>query len=467
MSWYFRYSTINATDFPGWVVTRNATTPGNPDPVVAHLFRLAQQAARDGDLVVAGQLCTSVLALDPAQAGAAHLLISRALAAQDATLARNLARQSLTHAPTAQMHFLHGRALEALGESQSAREAFAAAHALDHQLFLALFCQGAQEEALGLADAYLYTYHRALNIAQSAGALEPESRLPPDMKQRINHAIAVVHDARAEVVEQAMAPLRARHGTSALARIEQAAEILLGNAEIEWPHPLQRPTFMLIPGLEPRPWFGREEFPFLADIEQHTDAICEELLAILVDESVLAPYVDMPVDAPAAPVWVELNHSLRWSSYHLFRYGERVEAHCARCPRTMAALESIPLMRVPEHSPEALFSLLKAGTRIPPHTGVMNGRLTVHLPLIVPADCGALKAGDEARTWTKGQCLVFDDSFAHEAWNESGEDRVVLIFDIWNPGLSVAEREAVSAVIAAIGRFNRAYCDQDATQQAH
>ena len=39
---------------------------------------------------------------------------------------------------------------------------------------------------------------------------------------------------------------------------------------------------------------------------------------------------------------------------------------------------------------------------------------------------------------------MFDDTIEHEAWNDSVETRVILIFDVWNPFLSEAERELVS-----------------------
>jgi hypothetical protein len=34
---------------------------------------------------------------------------------------------------------------------------------------------------------------------------------------------------------------------------------------------------------------------------------------------------------------------------------------------------------------------------------------------------------------------VFDDYLEHEAWNHTGQDRVVLIVDLWHPGLSPTE----------------------------
>ena len=106
--------------------------------------------------------------------------------------------------------------------------------------------------------------------------------------------------------------------------------------------------------------------------------------------------------------------------------------------------------------PETFFSVLKPGAHIPPHTGVVNVRLVCHLPLIVPPDCG-IRVGSETRGWKEGECIVFDDTFEHEAWNKSGQTRVVLIFDIWNPYLSASEREGMRIAIETLGRFNRAH----------
>jgi aspartate beta-hydroxylase len=437
------------------------------NPLLQQLFALAQSALRQGDLASAEQLLTSVLASEPAHAGALNFMVLRAIEANDATRARQLVERALERASTPPLHYLHGRALEALADHAAARDAFARAVAEDPQWLPALLWQASQEEALGLQDACVGTSLRALRVAEKSGLLESPERLHADIRARISHAFVVTDQRRDRDVEAALAPIRAHYGTQAIERIDRALEASMGRQHLPWPHPLQRPTFLLIPGLEPRPWFDREEFPFLEQIEVHTAAIREELLGVLTNEAGLSPYIDMSSDAPAAGVWQELNRSSRWSSYHLYRHGERIEAHRQRCPRTVEALDSIPLMHVPDHSPEALFSILKAGTRIPPHTGVINGRLTVHLPLIVPHDCGALKAGDEARAWEEGRCLVFDDSFVHEAWNDSPHDRAVLIFDIWDPRLSQAEREAISASVAAIGRFNRTFGGDDPTRGSH
>ena len=77
---------------------------------------------------------------------------------------------------------------------------------------------------------------------------------------------------------------------------------------------------------------------------------------------------------------------------------------------------------------------------------------TVHLPLIVPDGCG-FRVGAETRVWEPGKAFVFDDTIEHEAWNDSDQPRAVLILDTWNPYLSEAEREMVTALTAGVGAY--------------
>ena len=48
--------------------------------------------------------------------------------------------------------------------------------------------------------------------------------------------------------------------------------------------------------------------------------------------------------------------------------------------------------------------------------------------------------------WQEGRCLVFDDSFEHEAWNRSDSVRIVLLIQLWHPDLSAAEIWALKEV---------------------
>ncbi len=132
--------------------------------------------------------------------------------------------------------------------------------------------------------------------------------------------------------------------------------------------------------------------------------------------------------------FAELNNSPRWSAFHLFKSGRRVDANAVRCPETMAVLDQVPQPDQPGRTPASMFSLLKPRTTIPAHVGVSNTRLVTHLALIVPENC-YFRVGNDTRQWVSGKAWVFDDTIEHEARNESDKLRVVLIFDVWHPHL--------------------------------
>jgi aspartate beta-hydroxylase len=187
-------------------------------------------------------------------------------------------------------------------------------------------------------------------------------------------------------------------------------------------------------------YFDRRHFPWLEALEAKTPVIQAEARRLLGGRlEGVRPYVRQDAGTPANK-WSALNDSLDWGACFLWEYGERNEAACALYPETAAALEAIPQVRIPGRAPTAFFSILQPGKHIPPHTGVTNTRAIVHLPLIVPPGC-ALRVGAEIREWKVGEAFVFDDTIEHEAWNRSDEPRVVLIFDVWNPHLSAAERD--------------------------
>jgi len=97
----------------------------------------------------------------------------------------------------------------------------------------------------------------------------------------------------------------------------------------------------------------------------------------------------------------------------------------------------------------AFFSVLGPQSSIDSHFGPVNLRLRCHFPLVLPAQqqgeerCG-MEIGGKRVQWKLGEPLFFDDSFEHRVWNDSQEERVVLLFDIWHPDLQQEEVEAVT-----------------------
>jgi aspartate beta-hydroxylase len=134
----------------------------------------------------------------------------------------------------------------------------------------------------------------------------------------------------------------------------------------------------------------------------------------------------------------------RWDVLILFERGRKNDEICARAPITTRIVESGATVRT--LAGLTYFSRLAPATHIAPHRGPTNVRLRCHLALEVPdGDC-ALRAGGETQTWEAGKCLVFDDSFEHEAWNRTARERTILVVDLWHPDLTSREIAALEGL---------------------
>lgn len=215
----------------------------------------------------------------------------------------------------------------------------------------------------------------------------------------------------------------------------------------------QKPSDFYFPGLPAIEFYDDETWPWLAAFEAAFPAILSELQADLMrGNEGFAPYVQLPDGVPVDQ-WSELNKSLKWSSLFLKQNGQVVPETAPRFPQTLAALDLVPQPTAHNRSPVAMFSALQPHTRIPAHHGVSNTRLVLHLPLIVPENCG-FRVGSETRQWAPGKAWVFNDTIEHEAWNDSDALRVILIADVWNPQLSSDEREMYGLLMRAIDEFH-------------
>lgn len=332
-------------------------------------------------------------------------------------------------------------ALRLQGNLAAALAALDAALAIDPYFFLALLSKGSVLEEMGKSRVAAQVYRNALRIAP-----RPENT-PAAFEEPMGHARRIVEeDARekAEYLRERLGDVRARFAHERLERVDECADIMAGTKRTYNAEPVQ----MHVPRLPAIPFFDRGHFPWLEQLEAETEAIREELSVLLAKGLPgFAPYVDFEPGTPENQ-FKELNHSDRWSSLWLWRDGKRQESAMTRCPHTAGVLEQLPLADQPGFAPTALFSALAPHTRIPPHTGSTNARLVVHLPLILPGPAG-FRVGNEHREWRLGEAWAFDDTIEHEAWNDSDATRVILIFDIWNPLLSAAEREMICVLLAA------------------
>lgn len=325
-----------------------------------------------------------------------------------------------------------------MGDAQGALQALEAVLQDDPRHLRALLMKGEAHAEAGEALAAASFRKAALEVAADT------RDLPADLATEVARARAAL-GAQTSSFEAHLCGELQRHGLDApgARRVRDSLEMMLGRREIY----LQQPTQYYFPELPQIGFYPREDTPWLAPVEAAFADIQAELEAVLADEGVFQPYVEADVTR-ARLSRGQLLGDPSWSAFYLCKGGEPVAANAARCPRTMAALERTPLCRIPGRTPSILFSLLRPGAHIPPHTGLLNTRLICHLPLVVPPGC-SFRVGADTRPWREGEAFAFDDSIEHEAWNRGDSLRVVLIFDVWRPELTALERDLVSVMVRA------------------
>jgi len=392
----------------GWIAQARSADPDNPDMLAA----------------------CAILTLRAGEAAEAKTLI-------DAAIARD---------PRNPRHWVNlAMVLRELKDPEGELHALASALALDPYFFTANLQKASLYELQGQKKQAAGAYQAAL------ASLRPGLPIATQLRPILEHAQQVVQANYNELeqwLRERMRDVRQQHGTAAQDRVDDCLAAFLGKKRIY----NAQPTMTHFPRLPAIPFFERTDFEWLADVEASTADIRGELERLLeASLNDFSPYVS---HAPGVPLlqWTELNNSFRWSALFLYKDGERVQTNLERCPRTVAALSRAPQVNIPNRGPTAFFSRLEPNTRIPPHTGSTNTRLTVHIPLIVPPGCG-FRVGSEIREWRPGTALIFDDTIEHEAWNDSGEPRVILIFDVWNPLLTPAERDLMTVATSGIAEF--------------
>jgi tetratricopeptide (TPR) repeat protein len=342
-------------------------------------------------------------------------------------------------------------ACQALGDLAGALDALERALACAPDNLQLLLMKADLLAASGKASAAVQFYRAVLRTAP------PPEELPPALAAQLARARVQCDRYAGQFEAHLLDRVRAAglDGGRDSARFAASLDLLLGKKEVY----LQQPRLYYFPGLPQTQFFERADFPWLDRVEAATADIRAELLAVLEDEGAFAPYVQANPDLPA----IErggMHGNPAWSAFYLWRNGELVAENAARCPKTLAALADVPMTSVPGRAPTVLFSMMRPGAHIPPHTGILNTRLICHLPLIVPPGC-SFRVGNETRQWEEGKAWVFDDTIEHEAWNRSGQTRVILLFEAWRPELTPKERTLVSAMLASIDGFGERGADWD------
>lgn len=171
------------------------------------------------------------------------------------------------------------------------------------------------------------------------------------------------------------------------------------------------------------PKIDNDHFPFLSKFTENWEVIQNETRDVLKFRDAIPGFQEI------SPDQYRLATEQNWKTFVLFGFGQKLEKNAQLAPQTTKILETVPNLQT------AMFSILAPGYHIPAHKGVTKGILRSHLGLIIPKDrekC-RIRVDDTITAWKEGEIFVFDDTFEHEVWNDTDEERVILLFDFDRP----------------------------------
>eukprot|EP01038_Epipyxis_sp_PR26KG_P012526 gene12526-16801_t len=214
----------------------------------------------------------------------------------------------------------------------------------------------------------------------------------------------------------------------------------------------------IIPGLRAKPFWNRNDFTWVEKLEESFELIKQEFLNLKSYNSnsgltssgfqhYRSPIILNENDNNSDYLGRKATDTGDWNVCYLYLHGLDFNDNLQRCPLTASIIKSIP-----NHYHHAFFSALAPNSHVIPHFGPTNKKLRCHLPLVIPKDesnssAAWLRVGGETVQLHEGQCVIFDDSFQHEAGNDSHDKaRVVLIIDVWHPDLTAEEIHWLSFV---------------------
>jgi aspartyl/asparaginyl beta-hydroxylase (cupin superfamily) len=337
----------------------------------------------------------------------------------------------------AELWLLIATVCRTLGDAAGEEAALDRALSLDPRSLRGIIQKADCRQKAGDDSAAAMLYRKALMLAEG-------QNVPQQLVPELRRAEAMMEELKARFsahLDETLATMGFAPGQRS-PRFQQSLDLRAGRKQVF----LQEPTLYYFPELPQVQFFDPKDFAWAGAVEAATEVIRDELRAMLASQREgFLPYIRSEANQPRDHPLLD---RLDWSALFFCENGQMNEAVIASCPRTWEIMQLLPLPMIDRAGPSIMFSLLKPGTRIPAHTGTHNTRLICHLPLIVPPDCG-FRVGNETPRWEVGKLIIFDDTIEHEAWNDSAEERVVLIFDVWRPELSAQERDEVTALFAA------------------
>jgi beta-hydroxylase len=153
-----------------------------------------------------------------------------------------------------------------------------------------------------------------------------------------------------------------------------------------------------------------DDYPFLNEIKNAFPIILEEYNSVSLNPQ----------------KWVEENlHNGNWEVIGFKYEGKDFNEAKKLFPKTNKIFESLK-----DKLYTCGFSIMRSGCEIYEHENHNHNVLRCHLCLTTNVDC-ALVVNGEAKQWTAGELLLFDDTNRHSAYNRGKTNRVIVLFDFY------------------------------------
>ncbi|MFT7472656.1 MAG: aspartate beta-hydroxylase [Kiritimatiellia bacterium] len=307
---------------------------------------------------------------------------------------------------------------------------------------------------MGDSRAAVSVYSLACDLSPKVLNAWRNPEVSKDIQLRSHNANELLRDHFTQLHKSTLAEYQRLYPMADIQRIYDAIWCATHDQEFQFKNVQQRPHLFYVPDLEASPVFDSSLYPWCHAIEAAFEEIREEYYQLAMNPGIVGePYIDANASA-LGESWKPLIGSKNWTSHQLYKNDHADRILIEQLPTTCALLEQVPLLKTHGQPREVLFSVLLGKQQIPPHYGLANTDMTVHLPLIASSKAGMNVAGQEY-LWQEGKAFLFDDSFLHESWNNSSEPRVNLLFGAWHPDLSAHEQNAVAASFESREAWNK------------
>ncbi|WP_051908817.1 aspartyl/asparaginyl beta-hydroxylase domain-containing protein [Candidatus Odyssella acanthamoebae] len=117
-----------------------------------------------------------------------------------------------------------------------------------------------------------------------------------------------------------------------------------------------------------------------------------------------------------------------WKRFYLKWYSDPLPSAVATCPKTLELIAKVSSVKA------AMFTFLPAGSRLGLHRDPYAGSLRYHLGLITPnSNQCFIEVDGERYVWQDGEDVLFDETYLHQAENQTDVDRLIFFCDVARP----------------------------------